>query len=554
MMRAQVAPSAQVLSKTPIKTVICKAAVLFLIAIVCGIVFYLLEGGALLPTISNTWTSPPASYISRYCVGTGCLFFYVGNVVIYRANQDIGPFAQKSCVNKLCLFVSALAIFCLSWVGSICDSSKDTCRGINSVHLAFAIPFFILYNMYMCILTCRLGKKAHHSVKVMKKMKASIILLLALSLISKLRFVPASNADGFISPFLLDDDSNTSMTMLTQLTGDNDLVALFEWTDVASIVLWTLIYVSHRAPAFSLATIQLGDGACNGRLPIIADGNIQVLNRISGYTLSIISAVLLFFLLVISFVVEVFVTGDVPMPVVFGGNASWPDESALWVSAPGNWMARWALVAAGTLLMGYNSLISRTLGTSKGAKTTGCISSLVGTVGCCGLALSGCVDQFEDKDEHDYFMSVTFFAFNLLATMLSIFHIVHDQKRRCVWGLFVLFICGTLSRYFIDTADIDDDSTDVVDIATISILNILEWMNTVILLLFICFYTWVKQLDFQKLAIAITFTNPSLSKKKLHATDSPVLAYVSTSANGEKSFDEGNQKSDGTIVTARLIS
>lgn len=42
---------------------------------------------------------------------------------------------------------AATGVFCLSWVGAICDSSVPSCRGNNDIHTTFAITFFILFNL-----------------------------------------------------------------------------------------------------------------------------------------------------------------------------------------------------------------------------------------------------------------------------------------------------------------------------------------------------------------------------------------------------------------------
>lgn len=43
-------------------------------------------------------------------------------------------------------------IFCLSWVGAICDSSRPSCRGNNTLHTAFARTYFIVFDLYMLAL------------------------------------------------------------------------------------------------------------------------------------------------------------------------------------------------------------------------------------------------------------------------------------------------------------------------------------------------------------------------------------------------------------------
>ena len=79
--------TATVLTKQSIVCVIRRVVLMFACAMLVGIGNWIFLGLPLLPTISDTWTHPPASYISRYVVGTCWLFFAVAQVVIYRSNQ-----------------------------------------------------------------------------------------------------------------------------------------------------------------------------------------------------------------------------------------------------------------------------------------------------------------------------------------------------------------------------------------------------------------------------------------------------------------------------------
>jgi hypothetical protein len=90
---------AELLRAEPLRSGVLRAAFLFVVAIVSGIVIFYLEGGDGLPTISRTWVTPLASYISRLCVGMGCLVFQCANVAVYRSNQDVGPHARASWVS-----------------------------------------------------------------------------------------------------------------------------------------------------------------------------------------------------------------------------------------------------------------------------------------------------------------------------------------------------------------------------------------------------------------------------------------------------------------------
>ena len=385
-------PDASVLSTESVRRMMTKTVLMFAFAVLLGGVNWVLLGLPLLPTISDTWTKAPASYISRYVIGSCCLLFQVANVITYRSNQDTGKFAKASWVNKLTVFLSVTAVFALSWIGAVCDSKSDSCRGDNNVHMMFAYTFFIAYNMYMVILTVR----AHKHGELSAKSKFLMYMCLLLTVLSKARVLSADGdfSQGFVA---------TNQSLLA-VYGSQDIVAVVEWTDVAVIMIWTLEYVVRRTPGFAIATVRFAPGVNSKRQSVITtpDGT-QVLNRVSGFTFATASVSIIFVLLIVTFVVEVFVTHAVPLPSVFGGNGSWPDESSLWVSAPSNWLARWALVCAAVLLVSYNSLAARTF-QAKSPRAVSCLASLSGYVGCLGMALAGCVDQYENPDEHDAFM------------------------------------------------------------------------------------------------------------------------------------------------------
>ena len=90
-----------------------------------------------LPTISNTWDSPPGNYISRFVVSVVSLLFASIQFPLWLPSGPVKSYRTHRAVG-------VTATFCLSWVGAICDASWPQCRGNNGIHSAFAITFFIL--------------------------------------------------------------------------------------------------------------------------------------------------------------------------------------------------------------------------------------------------------------------------------------------------------------------------------------------------------------------------------------------------------------------------
>ena len=93
-----------------------------------------------LPVISFTWESAPSSFLSRWCVGMFCGCLAVCQFFIYWINEGPASLAmapapssrrraKSFCNNEFLLVMALTAIFCLSWVGAICDSTVPSCRG-----------------------------------------------------------------------------------------------------------------------------------------------------------------------------------------------------------------------------------------------------------------------------------------------------------------------------------------------------------------------------------------------------------------------------------------
>jgi len=107
-------------------------------------------------------------------------------------------------------------------------------------------------------------------------------------------------------------------------------------------------------------------------------------------------------------------------------------------------------------------------------------------------------------------------------------------------------------RSLLSSEDTDDDA----DVTSNALYAILQWLNTFVLLIFITFFTYSKFSEFQNLAMAITYKDPSASniritrggKKSITVSSAPVVTYAASN----KDFDESNAEKD-VVVTARLV-
>ena len=176
-----------------------------------------------LPTISNTWDNAPGNYLSRFVISHVALAMVLAQWVIWT------PLAKVKKCEKLCLGLGVFAVFCLSVVGAICDDNTNPqCMGNNMIHSISAVTFFVLYNINMCLLSCKKKKKStshcHRNI---------LIVLTLISFVTKARF---------LLPYL-----NTSYAI-----GDQTPLALFEWTDTFTIIGWTVFYICKNRTNFSL--------------------------------------------------------------------------------------------------------------------------------------------------------------------------------------------------------------------------------------------------------------------------------------------------------------
>ena len=188
-------------------------------ALVCGTILvtygiYLVKGGdPFLPTISNTWDTHPGTWVSRWVVGNACDMFAVVQVMLYATSTDTVGWRRVS----LCLGVAG--VFCLSWVGSICDSPNPDCKGNDAIHSTLAVTFFVLYDVKMILVSCR------------ERCRTGAALGAAAAALTALR-VAAPLAAG------------VERTHLWAL-------AAFEWGNVALMCAWTLRQVRRTCGGLS---------------------------------------------------------------------------------------------------------------------------------------------------------------------------------------------------------------------------------------------------------------------------------------------------------------
>ena len=329
-------------------------------ALVCGTILvtygiYLVKGGdPFLPTISNTWDTHPGTWVSRWVVGNACDMFAVVQVMLYATSTDTVGWRRVS----LCLGVAG--VFCLSWVGSICDSPNPDCKGNDAIHSTLAVTFFVLYDVKMILVSCR------------ERCRTGAALGAAAAALTALR-VAAPLAAG------------VGRTHLWAL-------AAFEWGNVALMCAWTLRQVRRTCGGLSWVVGNVSDCAYS----------------LDGATATALCGV--------------FYIGTLALTAAIGlARGSLPVEkgvlffiSDMWPTIPGNWISRWAVVQGAHC--GAIAHVALYCATPPAAtlRRTGLIIALVALL---GLSVVGCVDEKENFPLHVFGALNWFLGYDLFIAL-----------------------------------------------------------------------------------------------------------------------------------------
>jgi len=277
-------------------------------------------GEKFLPTISVTWEVPPANYVSRLVVGNVCDMTAAVNGILYFHEQrqrarlpweQLPRWLGIATSPALLLGLALVGLFCLSWVGAICDSPEPSCMGNNAIHTALAVVFFVCYDVKM-LLTALLDRAADA-----RYARPSAALALASAAATVLRVALGLG----LTPGLLGADSET-------------LLAIVERTNVWIIAVWTVMqaFAAAKAAPLGYGTVVLSDAApCAG----------PRVTALGGMTTPVLSYVVAAFYLGTLFVTAAIGVYQGYLPVVPG--QIW-FISQMWTTVPGNWISRWGVV------------------------------------------------------------------------------------------------------------------------------------------------------------------------------------------------------------------
>ena len=175
--------------------IVCVDTIFFLLLVTTYTMYYALEHGTRpLPSMSETWDTPPGSYFSRFFLPIVSIGYVGVGFCIYQSGTESE------------LLFNILGGIGVSGVASVADTE------LPYVHFLFAIMAFFCTDVYIVLLYLRAEKPS-------LVQGASV----ALSVLSKVRFVP------------------------TTWLGDAAL-CIFEWVDAVSIYAFLTNYVFVHCP------------------------------------------------------------------------------------------------------------------------------------------------------------------------------------------------------------------------------------------------------------------------------------------------------------------
>jgi hypothetical protein len=332
----------------------------------------------------------PANFISRISIGVGCVGMYTVQYLIYFSGPQAGAGLLKEAAprDRAVLLSGLTAVLCLSVVGAVCSGEAlPECRGSTLVHYTAAILFFVLYDVLIAVLLAR----EQRSGRLAPSARRWLCALGVGSALSKARvlwpLLSARRADGTLAS-----------------PRDFPGLAVFEWSDVGTIISFTQSYVAATCGDLSVALV---------RLRAAGDSGPRVLWRMDGHKVLAIALRYAFGTLVACLVISIALgTLDKPGLPMISDTFVWP---------PGNWVSRWAGVIGITYLSVFHSMFWLCYRDRVGRLHSYALLAL-STVGGLACSLVMVVSETEDRALH-MVSAVSFFA--LYDAFILYYNVVH---------------------------------------------------------------------------------------------------------------------------------
>jgi len=286
---------------------VCTVSLFFGCIILTTIIYWAEGGSKVLPVISNIWTTPPSSYISRWMIGNGSDMYAFMTLALYFIEKAIGG---NIVYPKFILVLALTGVFLLSVAGAICDNDKPTCLGNSAIHDFCTVGFFVLYDLSILLTYYNRRKRA-----------------------GKSRW-------GFAMIMCLQSFALTLVTIILRLLLVNEneavgstLMAVVGYTNWSIVLVLTIhcIFTAHGVSNYGLGFLHTSGNSASD----VSDTGVSVVWSVSAYEISLVCASLYLGTLAISCVAGLIVGYLPKIKGVF-----W-FISDMWVNIPGNWFSRW---------------------------------------------------------------------------------------------------------------------------------------------------------------------------------------------------------------------
>ena len=351
-------------------------------------------------TISHSWEEFPGNMLSRFVVGYCCEMICVFHCMLYVINTLAGRIANgedKRCcccyTNKVLLGLGAVACFCLTWVGAICDAANDPqCEGNNTIHSTCAVIFFLFTDVVAGVLACDPRTEAA------KQPKNRVVVggcALGLALTTMHRVCRLAMGNGMM----------VQSEHPSYQHGDNVTIII----EVAEVAFF-LVFLNNIAATYMGG---LSWAAVRG-----ADAERESVLVVSAHKLAHLAAGLLGATLLVSYGIQVHKGNVEPLPYV-------PGIGELWEDKPTNWIGRWGLVQSSAAALWTAIFASAVLANGKAWAAADYAVFVLQAGGALALAGVGMVNLSENADAHKSATS----AFFVLADLGAALFVMVDASR-----------------------------------------------------------------------------------------------------------------------------
>merc|ERR1719433_612814 len=390
------------------------------------------HGGHGLPSsISDTWTDPPGTYISRWCIGNAALMWAILNTVIYVGENGVR--GTKPINPKFILGVCYLSMFCLSWVAAICDDNKPSCKGNGTLHGFFATSTFVLFDLAM--LMTAYNRKARSD----KGSSMALFLAVASSILSFVH-LRLPHYSGQFGSFPITD--------------------IVEWTNIiiGCVCLLHIVFYTPNIENLSVGVVDT-KWAANRQVLLGGHGVTPDVSISAWQAAKLIFAVYIG-LLVLSAVVGL-KKGYLP---VHKGELWYISD--MWTEIPGNWLSRWGVIQGAHFGMWAQYALYCTKDPGSGAnrsysqsKIIRLILLVVAETAIFGLSIVGVCNEYENLNIHLTGATMYFGGYDLyiLITLgARAMDYISNKAKFVNWGM-ILFgfvkVFAHLARKYIDSGN-----------------------------------------------------------------------------------------------------